>query len=429
MKQWWLLILLNLPLLQEATRKYFIHSDLVFLAGDLLVLGTVSVLGIRGSLNFESLPAPFLALSALFVVLTSFNHVLSNNHIGLYGIGLRATFLPLVYLLLSARYISAANSGYERIFLCVNIWILIIGVMAILQVLLGKNHPINSVWGKAAVGIGDYTAHDRGVLIPGLFRPTSIFTHTGKFGQVIFTLVLFKWCYLLLSQIRRPRWLYLFMLFDLGVIFTSGQRAALVFLVLAMIMVTLVRIDQLGTHLKRALVPSVIIFAGLFAAWIVIPELAVAVYDRFASVISTIPARLEGNFWLPMKTMLEDYMFSGQGLGYFTFGSRLFGGTQVYDAVKMEGLGESSLIRLCGEVGVVGTVILVFAFLSLAAKSFQISIANNDIPYASCALFFSIWLACLMLWSNTADIFANSIVTSLGYALSGAALYKATPKL
>lgn len=29
---------------------------------------------------------------------------------------------------------------------------------------------------------------------------------------------------------------------------------------------------------------------------------------------------------------------------------------------------------------------------------------------------------CLMLWSNTADVFANSIVTTLGFALGGATL-------
>ena len=422
MKYWWLLFLLNVPLLQEVTRKYFIYSDLVFLGADMLVIGTAIALGLQGKLNFKNLPPAFLVLSAIFLFLTSVNHVVSGNHIGIYGIGLRATFLPLIYVLISARYVSAVGNGYERIFLCVNVWILIIGTMALLQVFLGKDHPINSIWGTTALGIGDFTTREKGVLIPGMFRPTSIFTHTGKFGQVIFTLVLFKWCHLLFSKVKRSRLPYVFMLFDLAIIFTSGQRAALTFLVLAITMVTIIYVRQHRAILKKVLVPILIIIAGLSGAWIAKPDMAMAVYDRFASVITAIPVRLEGNFWLPIKTMLEDYLFSGEGLGSFTFGSRLFGGTHVYKAIKMEGLGESSLIRLCGEVGVLVALTMAIAYLTIVARGFRICRTHKGTPFASGALFFSIWVICLMLWSNTADVFANSIVTTLGFALSGAIL-------
>jgi hypothetical protein len=122
--------------------------------------------------------------------------------------------------------------------------------------------------------------------------------------------------------------------------------------------------------------------------------------------------------------MLEDYLFSGEGLGSFTFGSRLFGGTQVFETIKMQGLGESSLIRLCGEVGVVATLVIVMAYLSLVASGFKIFKTLRGTSIASGSLFFSIWVICLMLWSNTADVFANSVVMSLGFALSGAILYE-----
>ena len=424
MNCWWLLFLLNVPLIQEVTRKYFIYSDLVFLGADALVVGTTIALGLQGKLNFRSLPPVFLLLSTLFIGLTAVNHAISGHHIGIYGVGLRATFLPVFYMLISSRYLSVVEDGYERIFQCVNVWILIIGVMALLQVVLGKEHPINAVWGKTALGIGDFTTRDKGVLIPGLFRPTSIFTHTGKFGQVIFTLVLFKWCYLLFSPVRRSRALYLFMIFDLAVVFTSGQRAALMFLVLAMFMVTAMNSREPQTSFPRIAISASIMAAGLLGIWFAKPDLAAAVYDRFASVITAVPIRLEGNLWLPIQTMLEGYLFSGEGLGYFTFGSRLFGGAQVYQ-IEMEGLGESSLIRLCGEVGVVATLLLVIAYLSLVAKGLRISKTLLGTSVASGALFFSIWVVCLMLWSNTADVFANSVVMSLGYALSGAIMWKA----
>lgn len=421
---WWLLFLLNLPLLQEVTRKYFIYSDLVFVGADILVLGAAIAIGFQGNLNLRSLPTAFLLLSAVFIVLTSVNHMASGNYIGIYGVGLRATFLPIVYMLVSARYVSAVESGYDRIFVCVNVWILIIGVMALLQVILGKDHPINAVWGTTALGIGDFATREKGLLIPGMFRPTSVFTHTGKFGQVIYTLVLFKWSHILLSQGKRSYLPYLLLPFDLAVIFTSGQRAALMFLVIGMFMFAVMYIRQNGVSLKKLLVPPLIILVGLTGAWVARPVMATAIYDRFASVISAIPVRLEGNFWLPIKTMLEDYLFSGEGLGSFTFGSRLFGGTQVFETIKMQGLGESSLIRLCGEVGVVATLVIVMAYLSLVASGFKIFKTLRGTSIASGSLFFSIWVICLMLWSNTADVFANSVVMGLGFALSGAILYE-----
>ena len=73
-------------------------------------------------------------------------------------------------------------------------------------------------------------------------------------------------------------------------------------------------------------------------------------------------------------------------------------------------------------MGVVATLTMVIAYLTIVARGFRICKTNKGTPFASGALFFSIWVICLMLWSNTADVFANSIVTTLGYALSGATL-------
>ncbi|CUS37607.1 membrane hypothetical protein [Candidatus Nitrospira nitrosa] len=421
MNHWWLLFVLNVPLLQEAVRKYLIYSDLVFLGGDVLVLATAIAVGLRGRLNVRNIPMAFVVLSAVFLFVTASHYTISGNHIGVYGVGLRATFLPLVYMLVSARYLSAVDSGYERIFSCVNVWIMIIGIMAIMQIVLGKNHPINAVWGTSALGVGDFATTDKGVLIPGMFRPTSIFTHTGKFGQVIFTLVLFKWCYLLFAAIKRSPWPYALMLFDLAIILISGQRAALMFLVLSIGIVAL-GTRRHGIGVWKILVLGLLIIGGVSGAWVAKPDMAMAVYERFASVINAIPLRLEGNLWLPIQTVMEDHLMSGEGLGYFTFGARSFGGTLVYEGIKLEGLGESSLIRLSGEVGLLVAMTIILAYLTVVARAWHFYREHRGSPVASGALFFSIWVMCLMLWSNTADVFANSIVTTLGFALGGATL-------
>jgi hypothetical protein len=372
-------------------------------------------------LNVKNIPTAFFLLSAVVLSVTAVNHAISGNHIGVYGVGLRATFLPLVYMLVSAQYLSAVKNGYEHIFSCINIWIMIIGIMAILQIVLGKNHPINAVWGTSALGVGDFATTDKGVLIPGMFRPTSIFTHTGKFGQVIFTLVLFKWCYLLFSNVKRSPWPYALMLFDLAIILISGQRAALMFLVLSIGIVVLCS-RQHGVGVRKILVPSLIIAGGLSGAWVAKPDMTMAVYDRFASVITAIPIRLEGNLWLPIQTVMEDHLIYGEGLGYFTFGARSFGGTLVYEGIKMEGLGESSLIRLSGEVGLLVAMTMILAYLTVVARAWYVYRKHHGSPAAAGALFFGIWVVCLMLWSNTADVFANSIVTTLGFGLGGATL-------
>lgn len=421
MNHWWLLFLINVPLLQEAVRKYLIHSDLVFLMGDALVLTAALVIGFQGRLPLRNLPPTFVLLSVVFVAVTAINHAATGNHIGVYGVGLRATFLPLIYILVSARYVSTQKNGYELIFRCVNAWIIVIGIMAVLQVMLGKSHPINAVWGTSALGVGDFATTDKGVLIPGMFRPTSIFTHTGKFGQVIFTLVLFKWCYLLFSNVRRSAWPYSLMLFDLAIILISGQRAALMFLILSLSIIIFYSRRQ-GVRASNIIAPGLLIAAGLSGTWVAQPDITTAVYDRFASVINAIPNRLEGNLWLPIQTVLEDYLISGDGLGYFTFGSRSFGGTLVYEGIEMEGLGESSLIRLCGEVGLLVAMTMVLAYLTIVARAWSLFRAEFGTPRACGALFFCMWVVCLMLWSNTADVFANSIVTTLGFGLGGASL-------
>ncbi|HBH82053.1 MAG TPA: hypothetical protein DDY39_19665 [Nitrospira sp.] len=421
MGHWWLLFVLNVPLLQETVRKYLIHSDLVFLGGDVLVLMTLIAIGLQGRLKVKNVPMAFFVLSGVFLSVTAVNHAMSGNHIGVYGVGLRATFLPLVYMLVSARYLSVVENGYERIFSCVNIWIVIIGIMAITQIALGKDHPINAVWGTSALGVGDFATTDKGVLIPGMFRPTSIFTHTGKFGQVIFTLVLFKWCYLLFSGVRRSAGPYALMLFDLTVILISGQRAALLFLVLS-ISIVVVCTRQHGAGVWKVLVLSLVIISGLSGAWVAKPDMAIAVYERFASVLTAIPIRLEGNLWLPIQTVMEDHLISGEGLGYFTFGARSFGGTLVYEGIKLEGLGESSLIRLSGEVGLLIAMTIILAYLTVVTRAWYFYRNHNGSPAASGALFFGMWMICLMFWSNTADVFANSIVTTLGFGLGGATL-------
>lgn len=419
---WWLLLVLNFPLLEEVIRKYFIYSDLVFLAADGLAVLTAVLLLFGGRLMGGVIPRSFWLLSLLFVLFAGFLNIYQGLNAGIFGVGFRATYLPIVYLMIGGSYLSMHSNGPDKIFLCVVFWILIAGAMVFTQLALGQSHAINSIWGQAGLGIGDYTTPDEGVLLSGLFRPTSIFTHTGKFGQAIFTLVLYKWVFMAVSGKRYAKIFYVLILFDLAVVFASGQRAAVIFLVLAAVMVFANYFRMLASKISRPLSILMLLFVGFIALIAVYPEVAGAIFTRFLSAGDAVPIRIIGNFFLPFGSMLENHLVIGEGFGFFTFGASMFGGAIVYEHLDLAGLGESSFIRICGEVGVLGAFLLFASFLSLIRLSMARYKPNMGTPVGAACLFYFTWTVCILLWSNTADILANSVVTTLGYALSGGLL-------
>src|SRR5882724_845510 len=186
------LIVLNLPLIGEVVRKYAIQNDLVFLAADIIALLTFAALVVSGRLRGH-LPAMFYWLVPVFLLWVFLQQAVAGHNLGILGVGVRAAFLPLIYLFLSASFASRYTDGIKLLFVCATAWVTVAGCMAVAQIYLGPNHPINAVWGAQALGAGDYVNGDHTIAVKGLFRPTSIFTHTGKFGQVAFLLVLFRW--------------------------------------------------------------------------------------------------------------------------------------------------------------------------------------------------------------------------------------------
>lgn len=424
----WLLALVNLPLLQEVTRKYLIHSDFVYLAADVLVLITTAILLFRGRVSLSSIPSVFWLFASVFIVLGLYSSIAAGRHMGTFFVGLRASLLPIFYMIVASRYYRLSESAGETIFRWATLWVFVAATVAALQLVLGKSHSINLVWGES-LGIGDYGGEGGQALVDGLFRPTSIFTHTGKFGQAIFCLILFRWCYLAFSETRRNPLIYLTIVVDLVALFASGQRAAVLFLGISLLLMFLLYAKRYGFGIVRfaGMVGfTVAVVAGLGFANL---RYAAAILDRFSSTIGAVPVRLTGNFVYPMQTMIDEYLFAGEGLGFFTFGSSPFGGTLVYRYITMEGLGESSFVRLCGEVGVVAAVFLVVAYGSLIVRAWSRFRSGGGSPATTAvALYFLSWSLCQILWSNTADVFANSMVTCLAFALGGAILLRKQPE-
>lgn len=420
------LLILNGPLLAEVIRKYLIRDDLVFLSVD--VLAIASLLGVvgLGKISLSRIPATFYFLSLAFISWTLILHIFSGIPIGIYGIGFRANYMPLVYMLVSAYFVKNTPDGIRLLYRSAFVWIIIISTMAVLQVALGREHAINKVWDEQGVGIGDYTKEGQKLIVAGLFRPTSVFMHTGKFGQTVFMLVLFKWSYLIFSGAKFNRLSYLFIVFDIAALAISGQRGAFVFMAFSLVVlffygskgVRKTKFSAAPLMLAGASIVSLLCFS--------FPEYGNAFAERFYYAILDIPSRIDGNFTKPIQSVLKDYLASGRGFGYYTFGSRLFGGKIVYhdDQITLLGFGESSLIRLCLEVGFLAALINIGAFLTLYYHAIKIFNHHRRSPQGAVAIFYILWISSLAMWSNTADVFADTVPMFYGYAMSGALLLR-----
>ena len=414
--KYYLLLVLNLPLIAEVVRKYAVWQDLVFLAGDAVAAGTFIFLLAREKLRF-ALPRVFYFLSAAFLAWGLLNQLMSAAELGVFFVGVRASFFPLVYLFLSAFFIDKYGDAINLLLLSASVWVTIAGAMALLQIHLGASHPINAIWGRQSLGIGDYAGMSFEVE-KGLFRPASIFTHTGMFGQVVFLLVLFRWSVLAFSGLKVKGWMYLSLLIDLVTVAASGQRGAFIFLLTSLLV--------MGFFSARLGLRS--FFLWLFGAvglvaivWILLAltPYGSALTSRFESGVYAIPSRVLGNTVYPLGIVLDRYLFFGDGFGFYTYGSRLFGGKVAWAALR---LGESTVTRVSAEVGLIGAFLLAGMLMSITLRVIPMLATRRRSAASASAFFFVTWIFCLVLWSNTADVFANSVGTLTGSALGGGVL-------
>jgi len=422
----WILFIINLPLLAEVVRKYVYQRDSIFFGmATIVLLSVLAILFLPKTRVLKSLPLGIWVAILAFYSWAFTNEVVASHSLIVFFIGLGTMFLPVTYMLVSNIYFQQGEGAVYRVFLCVNSWLALILAVALLQIYLGRDHPVTT-YGLGSTGIGDYSVGGR--IVEGLFRPTSIFTHTGKFGQALFCLVLFKWCYLVATK-KPTKWFWkLSICLDVLAVVVSGQRANFLFLCVSTGLLLLYRASREGGRTIALLFGYSLMGIVAIAMVSLQPSLMSGstlnlVFDRLLSGFYDIPNRLEGNFILPFSTVVDKYLIFGEGLGRFTLGAANYGGALVYKTVDMPGLGENSWIRMIAEVGVIGTTLylmILFQLLRLASRS-VLSRRRQDNEVV--ALFFAIWLGSIMLWANTHDVFGNMIVTSLAFALGGGVLH------
>jgi hypothetical protein len=422
----WILFMINLPLLAEVIRKYVHQQDSIFIGMAMILLLTILVLLFMPKTRvLKSLPLGIWLTILAFYSWAFANEVVASRSFFVFLIGLGTTFIPVAYMLVSSIYFQQGEGAIYRVFLCVNCWLALSLAVALLQIYLGIDHPFTK-YGLGSTGIGDYTVGARSV--EGLFRPTSIFTHTGKFGQAVFCLVLFKWCYLVLTK-KPTTWFWkISICMDVLTVVVSGQRAAFLFLCISMGLLLLYRASRKGGRALALLFGYSLMGIVAIAMLSLLPILTSStsmnlVFDRMLSSVYDISDRLMGNFILPFSTVVDWYLIFGEGLGRFTSGAAKYGGLLVYEIADLPGAGENSWIRMIAEVGVIGTILYLMILFQLLCLALRSVVSRRRQENEVVAYFFAFWLGSIMLWANTHDVFGNMIVTSLAFALGGGVLH------
>ena len=248
-------------------------------------------------------------------------------------------------------------------------------------------------------------------LFPGinLYRPHSIFLHTGKFGQVIWGLSALL---LVLARDITPTKRAILMTVILLCNAISSQRAALYPLVLFMF-IYMYAFSNIKLRISIFLI---------FTSFIVIILDSQAIYliiQRFFSAIPEIPVRLQEVFIAALmgygdvaefisleatRTPLLDNGLLGDGWGYYATGAEAFGGGNYSDYYG----GEGGWIIMAAEVGIPITLVLFLLTILIGILIFLRFLFENNDRYLCFWAGFIILL--LPVWAGTHNIFGSYIM-------------------
>lgn len=379
-----IVVLVNGFFISEAIRKFIIGSQLPLIIYETTCV-VVALLILRRAINRRILELIVLCLIVIFWGIAS--SVTSKFALPVIFLGLRTYIFPLAALILGARLVQIlGKESFERAGLkLVTFWITIITSIAILQMVLGPQHPLTvGVGREEAMGLGGWGTNT------DLFRTTSIFQHTGKYGQVIFILCSYS---LYLRRELRPNQLLAVCIIclELTAVFVSGQRTGLIFYIFIAAALYLSNIKSL------VYISSLSGFAILTSTFL--SPLAADIAARNLTTLSEIPTRITSNVILPVSDALASYPIGGIGFGSLSFGSLSFGGDLLTSYINA-GNAESSYARIIVETGTFGLLLasLYFfhgLFISLSGSS---KVQDTLLRRFAASLIISV-----LIWGNTHD--------------------------
>ncbi|MCC7220400.1 MAG: hypothetical protein IT490_06690 [Candidatus Contendobacter sp.] len=114
---------------------------------------------------------------------------------------------------------------------------------------------------------------------------------------------------------------------------------------------------------------------------------------------------------------LDQYFLMGRGIGYFSFGSTSFGGEIFFEHMASQGGAENAWLRIIGEVGVPGLlVVLLIGYYLMAPVVRRMRSSNKADVHVQFVALSAVVSGCL--WSFTHDFFGNYLSLGLmGFAI------------
>ena len=405
---------LSAHLVAEAIRRFVVYSNVLYLIADIAVL--LSALVVLG-LTKPRVPVEFIVLLALYVFWGAFCLAVSGEPLILLVFGVRPLLLALCAYVVARGFFGAGPSSGRTMAWGVLAWSIVVSLVGVLQITSGLGAEINRLpieAGPEALGYGDYTVDNLGLI--GIFRPTSIFMHTGRFGQFAFIASLVLVTSALLNHERLWR-AVTFVAVALFMVLLSGQRAALLFLALSVVAL-LLALRNLRLFGKLLLVLVAIAPLALLAT----PDLLTVVWLRFSSVLASVDDRITQNLHGALEAFEQFGMF-GKGLGFFSFGSGPYGGAVYYEymfnADRYVGFGENAWLRIQGETGTLGLLSCAGLVYWLARTSLRrFFLERNPEMRAFHFMAGAIGIS-LAAWAFTADVFANYLILMQWFIILG----------
>ena len=395
-----IILVLVLPIVAEVFRKYIIYSNVWLIFLDVILL----IIFVRTLVKYK--PPTIFNLWMLVLLIFSIHgliHSLINDRSPLsLLLGLRTAFYPLVGFLIASSINFDKNFSNQLIKVVLLLAILIAGFGAA-QIYIdphpwnGNIHWINYVpseieYGRS-LGFGgfDQKVNDQFPMI-NLYRPHSIFLHTGKFGQVIWGLSAIL---LVLARYLTPSKRAILMILIILLNIITFQRAALYPLVLFMFIYFFAFSNhKLKLTFVLALMSLIILLLD--------SEVIYTILQRFFSALPEIPERLESVLF--SAGALLDNGLLGDGWGYYATGAEILGGGKYSDHFG----GEGGWIIIAAEIGIPIALILFMLICIIGMLVFFRSFSETNDRYLC---FWSGFIILLIpVWAGTHNIFGSYIM-------------------
>lgn len=381
----------------EILRKFLLGGQTILIIYELACITIAISLAFK---TYRPCIEPLFLVTAAILLWGGLTIAASSYSPNVYFFGARTYLFPIAALLTGIRLCQLiGHIKFVRLtFSCVTFWIVVITGVALAQLFVGFDHFLTiGVGNHEAVGLGTWGDDSE------LFRTTSIFQHTGKYGQIVFLLAAYS-LYYRSSYLSRPAWRGILLLLEVAAIVISGQRAGFIGYIFLLVVVAL----RSGRSAIRS-------FAGLALFVLVIifivSQSTYGVFERGLSGFEEIPERIESNFVIPIGFVLDHYFFWGVGFGALSFGAIQYGGDSLLSFIRV-GSAEGSFVRIAVETGIVGVILaLLFVFAAIvaafnygrAAQAYDRSIRRGASIYSS---FLITTLIVLLFWSLTHDVLA-----------------------